>query len=218
VNVDARIEQLFQAITTGDRERALGVVSQVRQDGLTAEETALQVLWPALESVRQLSSAEQMTTIARRYALRLLRTIADRLQAEYEHRARTGQRILAFAGVGDEDDLVGQILADLAEAAGGDVHYGGSGIAADEIIAAVGERRPHALMLVSSSADDRAGLIELVDRIREIAAAPELRVVVGGGIKRPRALASAIDHWGGDGAEIVAAALAPAARPKRRVA
>jgi methylmalonyl-CoA mutase cobalamin-binding subunit len=176
------------------------------------------VLWPAIESVRQLSAAEQMTTIARRYALRLLRTIADRLQAEYAQRARTGQRVLAFAGVSDEDDLVGQILADLAEAAGGDVHYGGSGIAADEIIAAVGERRPHALLLVSSSAGDRAGLVELVDRIREIAAAPELRIVVGGGIKRPRALASDIDHWGGDAAEIVAAALAPVAKAKRRVA
>jgi hypothetical protein len=37
VNVDARIEQLFEAITTGDRERAIAIVSLVRQDGLTAE-------------------------------------------------------------------------------------------------------------------------------------------------------------------------------------
>jgi methanogenic corrinoid protein MtbC1 len=89
-------------------------------------------------------------------------------------------------------------VADLAEADGYEMFFGGGGIANDEILEEVNNRRPDILLLFSSGPRDAPNIRQLIDTIRGVNACPEMQIVVGGGIfNRAPGLAEEIgaDLW-----------------------
>jgi methanogenic corrinoid protein MtbC1 len=86
----------------------------------------------------------------------------------------------------------------MAEARGFTTHFGGGGIANDELLAELNERKPDVVMFFSSTADDAPRIRELIDKVREIGACPNVQFAVGGGIfARASGLAEEIgaDLW-----------------------
>ncbi len=206
VNNDTFNERLFPLLITGDRPSARAVIAEAIGDGWTAEDVARDGFWPVLDSITTLFRQDQLTTLAHHYATRLLRSLVDQVQAGYQQGASRDRSVLLFCGPSEADDLAAQIVADLCEADGFTVRFGGGGVAADEILAEVQDRKPDVLMLFSSSAADAPHVRGIIDTISEIGAVPNLQVVVGGGIfNRVEGLAEEIgaDLWGSTPSEII---------------
>jgi methanogenic corrinoid protein MtbC1 len=207
VNEEIIIERLFPSLTTGDRKTARAVIEEAHAGGVTSEEVANGVYWPVLEEINKLFRADQVTTLAHHYATRLLRQLIDQGQAGYTQRASRNKKILMFSGYSEADELAGQLTADLLEADGYEVFFGGGGIANDEILEEVGEHRPDVLLMFASAPTDAPNIRAIIDKIRGVGACPEMQMVVGGGVfNRAEGLAEEIgaDLWAKSPAELIA--------------
>lgn len=206
MNEERCVERLFQTLTAGDRENARSIIAEFEQEGGSPEELTQRVLWPTLEMVNSLFRADQLTTLAHHYAVHLLRLLVDQIQTRYTQQPRNGRRVLMFSGVTEGDELCGQMVANLTEAAGFEVFFAGGGVANDEVLAAVGEQKPDVLLMFASSPSDAPNIRVLIDTIRDVDACPNLQVVVGGGVfNRAEGLAEEIgaDLWAKEPMELI---------------
>ncbi|MHC4080018.1 MAG: cobalamin B12-binding domain-containing protein [Planctomycetota bacterium] len=182
VDQEVIVERLFEKLISGDRAGARSIVQETVAAGIKPEELAHVVYWPALEMVNTLYRADQISRLAHHYATRLLRSLVDQAQAKYEQKPARGRTILMFSGSSEADELAGQLVADLIEADGYEIWFGGGGVAADEVLAEVGARNPDILLMFASAPGDAPHIRKLIDTIRGIDAHPQLQIVVGGGV------------------------------------
>lgn len=182
VDLEDLREPLFQALASGDRSESRRLVASALEAGHSAETLTRELYWPLLETIGSLYRADQIATISHQYAVRLLRSLVDQAQSLYTSRPSRGRRLCLFCGQTEADDLAGQLVADLAEADGYEVYFGGGGVANDEILAEINQRRPQVLVLFSSGPRDAPAIRGLVDTIRSINACPDLQIAVGGGV------------------------------------
>ena len=198
MNEELLIEQLFSTLISGNRVEARKLADETLSSGATSEELTHDVYWPTLEMITKLYRADQLTCLAHHYATRLLRSMVDQAQIGYTQNTRRNTKVVMFCGPGEMDELAAQIVADLAEADGYEVYFGGGGIANDEILAEVGEQRPDILLMFSSAPSDAPHIRQLIDSIRGVGACPQMQIVVGGGVfNRAEGLAEEIgaDLW-----------------------
>ena len=198
MNQELLVERLFSVLISGDRIASRSIVHETLDGGCAAEDLAHDVFWPVLEMLERLFRADQLSNLAHHYATRLLRTLVDQAQAHYAQQMRRRRKILMFCGPSEQEELSAQIVADLAEADGYEVYFGGGGIANDEILAEVGEQRPDVLLMFAAAASDAPHIRQLIDTIREINACDDIQIIVGGGVfNRADGLAEEIgaDVW-----------------------
>ena len=210
------VERLFEKLISGDRTGARAIVQETAEAGVSPEELAHDVYWPAMEMVNSLYRADQLSRLAHHYATRLLRSLVDQAQAKYTQKSARERTILMFSGSSEADELAGQIVADLVEADGYEIWFGGGGVAADEVLAEVGARNPDVLLMFASAPGDAPQIRKLIDTIRGIDAHPGLQIVVGGGVfNRAEGLAEEIgaDLWATSPSELLEKLIG---EPKRR--
>ena len=147
MNTQAMVERLFPMLITGDRAGARCTAQSWLDEGLAPERMTQEVYWPLLDMVDDLFRRDQLTTLAHHYATRLLRSMVDQAQACYTQQERNGRTIMLFCGDTETDDLAAQMVADLAEAGGYEVTFGGGGIAGVPSVASQGQPRPAAAPL-----------------------------------------------------------------------
>ena len=128
------VERLFEKLITGDRNGARAIVQETAEEGVSAEELSHEVFWRVLEMISTMYRADHLATVAHHYATRLLRSLVDQTQTRYTQKKSRNSKILMFSGHSEADELAGQLVADLAEADGYDVCFGGGGVANDEIL------------------------------------------------------------------------------------
>lgn len=206
MNEELLVERLFSTLISGDRAAARQVVQEAHDAGMTAEQLSHGGFWEVLELINRLFRADQLSTLAHQYAIRLLRSLIDQAQARYTQRPSRNRRILMFCGTSEADELTALLAADLAEADGYEVFFGGGGVANDEIMGEVGERKPDILLMFASGPSDAPNIRVLIDNIRSVNACPEMQIVVGGGIfNRAEGLAEEIgaDLWAKTPAELL---------------
>jgi methanogenic corrinoid protein MtbC1 len=141
---------------------------------------------------------DQLTTLNHHMASRLLRVLVDQTAASLPFNHSRNKRVLAFCGPSDADDLGAQMAVDLLEASGFTMCFAGGGIAGDEIMARVNDEKPDILLMFCSAPHDLPDIREMIDRLREIGACPNLQIAVGGGVfNRASGLAEEIgaDIW-----------------------
>ncbi len=130
------------------------------------------------------------------------------------------QRVMLFCGSGENEDLGGQMAADLLEAAGYEVFFAGGGVARDEILEETHRRTPDFLVLFASSAADAPTIRAIIDQVREVGAHPGLQIAVGGGVfNRADGLAEAIGatRFARTPMELVRALAAPPAAARHAI-
>jgi methanogenic corrinoid protein MtbC1 len=206
MNTELFIEGLFPLLITGNRVEARRFVQETIVSGTTPEDLVAQGYWSLLHSINSLYRNDKLTCIAHRFSTRLLRSLVDQAQAKYTQKDRCSRSILMFCGSSEGDDLTGQIMADLAEADGYEVRFGGGGVAADEILAEVGEHRPDILLLFGSGASDAPHIRQIIDTVRSVGSCPNTQIAVGGGVfARATGLAEEIgaDLWADDPYEML---------------
>jgi len=196
---ESLIDHLHDLALSGKRSEAETAVNDALLDGISPEELADSVFWPIIERVDSQARVDDISCLAANYAIRLLRTLVDHNQSRYLQQPSMGMTILLFCGNGMIEELAALLMADLLEAQGFDVRFGGGGVAADEILAEAGRIRPDTLLMFASAATDAPRIRGLIDYVRDINACPEMQIVVGGGIfNRAVGLAEEIgaDNWG----------------------
>lgn len=206
MNAELVVERLMQTLVSGNRRHTRQIVEETRAEGVSFEEITHEIYWPALNMVTSLFSADQLTTLAHHYAARMLRCLVDQAQTHYARSESRDRKILLFSGPGETDELAGQIVCDLAEAAGYEVLFGGGGVANDEILEEVGQQRPDILLMFASAPSDAPNIRLLIDSIRGVAACPHMQIVVGGGVfQRAEGLAAEIgaDLWADTPSELL---------------
>ncbi len=182
MQTDHAIERLFQQLISGERTATFNFINELQSDGWTGEEMAHAIYWPVLNTLNQFYRQDQLSTLAYNYGTRLLRVVVDQAQSSYTPAARNGRRICLFCGPAEGEDLAAQLAADLLEAAGYEVYFGGAGVANDEIMAEAGARRPDVLLMFASSASDAPVIRQLIDSVRSLGALPSTSIVCGGGV------------------------------------
>jgi methanogenic corrinoid protein MtbC1 len=221
VHVESIVESLIPVLLQGDRATARTQVARALASGLTAEQFAEQVAWPIHESLHKLHRHDQIERLSFNYATRLLRSVVDQVQMGYARAERNGRTVMLFCGSGENEDLGGQMAADLLEASGYEVLFAGGGVARDEILEETQRRRPDFLVLFASSAADAPTIRSIIDQVRQVGADPGLEIAVGGGVfNRADGLAEAIGatRFARTPLELVEALGRPAAEDRARQA
>ena len=207
MNFEAMKERLFPMLVTGDRVGSRAIVAEALDAGVSAEDLTHECYWPLLDMINTLYRQDKMASLAHHYSTRLLRSLVDQAQANYKQQSPRGRSIMLFCGETEVDDLAAQMVADLAEADGYTVNFGGGGVSWDEIMNEVNTRTPDVLLLFSSAAVDAPNIRILIDSIRDIGACPGMQIAVGGGVfNRAEGLAQEIsaDLWATTPRELVA--------------
>jgi len=192
-HAESIVENLIPLLLQGDRTTVRAQVARALAGGLTAERFTEEVAWTIHEALHKLNRNDQIERLSFNYATRLLRSVVDQVQLGYTRCQRNGRTVMLFCGSGENEDLGGQMAADLLEASGYEVIFAGGGVARDEILEATQHRRPDFLVLFASSAADAPTIRAVIDQVREVGADPTLEIAVGGGVfNRADGLAEAI--------------------------
>jgi len=221
---DALRERFFDVLVTGDRVEARQVVLRALEAGDTAVDLITEMYWPTYEKIEKLFRNDQLSKLSHHYATRLLRVLADQTAGLIVPAANNGRSVLVMCGPRDSDDLAGQLAVDMLTSQGFTVHYGGGGIPNDELLAEIKTRKPTALLMFASGANDLPHIRDLIDTIHEDYPDRDMQVAVGGGVfNRADGLAEEIgaDLWGEDPLDVVQSLVEDAhvrteSRPRRR--
>lgn len=179
---DLLVQRLFEALTSGDRLAARGILAEAEREGAPASQVLTDLLWPVHETIEKLYRSDQMTVLSYHLSTRLLRMLVDQTAGKLTHAAPRGETIFAACGSSQGEELAGQMACDLLEAAGFSVSFVGGGIPDDEILARVQETRPDTLVLFASAASDLPGIRNIIDTLKANGSCRSTRVVVGGGV------------------------------------
>ena len=206
MNTDLFIENLFSTLVSGDRNAPRTLVDAAFDNGISADVVAREVFWPTINNITTLYRNDQITRLAQQYATRALSSLIAHLQLKYEMSESRDRTICLFCGPHELDDLAARLMADILEADGYTVHFGGGNIAQDDILEEVHSRRPDVLLMFSAGGSDGPGIRHLIDHIRGINAFPEMQIVVGAGVfSRAPGLAEEIgaDLWAANPEELL---------------
>jgi len=177
-----RQEKFLEVLSVGDRSAARGIVAEAFEDGLSAEEILIQVIWPAMERIQTLYRGDNINTGVHHMASRLLRMLADQLALRLERSARNGRSMLVVCSPGEPEELGAQITTDIAEAKGWAVHFAGGGVPNDEIITWIGQLNPEVLMIYGTIPSACPMVRQLIDLLHDVGIAPKLQVICSGGV------------------------------------
>ncbi|HEX8324170.1 MAG TPA: B12-binding domain-containing protein [Tepidisphaeraceae bacterium] len=189
-----RLSQTYtELLLKGDRTAVRAMLDTAIADGMTAASLLSDLIWPTMESIRAMYKDDIITQMQMNLATRLNRQMTDQLAAKLPMADRNGRQVLIFCGNDEPEELGGQIAADLFEAAGWTVRFGGGGVANDEILKMVGEQRPELLVMFATLASGVPHVRKLIDYLREVDCCPGMQVMCCGGIyKRAEGLADEI--------------------------
>ena len=175
-------ERLFPALLAGDRRQARLVAANAREQGAKAEELVTQGYFPLLKELAALYRSDRVSMLAHHYATRILHNLLESSQLEFSVQEPNQRRILIFSGSASLEELQGLIAADILEAAGWDVRFGGGGIAADEVLEECGRQRPDVLLIFGANQQDAPNVRSIIDTVNTVGAHPNMKIVVGGGV------------------------------------
>lgn len=176
------LEEYLEALLAGDRQNCRSFIARQLQAGKTAEELLHDVLWPSLVRVDELYRADRINMATEHMAVRVNRCISAQVQMGLPYRTANGKRILIASAEGEMEEIAGQVVADLFEARGWEVHFIGGGVPDDEVLSLVGQLRPDIFLICGTKPQGAPRVRATIDLIREVGANPNMNVLVIGGV------------------------------------
>ena len=195
---EALVEKFFEILITGDRPATRAFIAQAEKIVGGPVELVTELFWPTHQMIEKLYKQDQLSRLNHHMATRLLRVLIDQNSSKMEFNYSAGKRIFAFCGPSENEELGAQMGVDVLEANGFEVTFCGSGVAADEILGTVNQEKPDVLLMFCSAPQDLPEIRALIDQLREIGAASDTQIAVGGGVfNRAEGLAEEIgaDLW-----------------------
>lgn len=200
------IERLLESCVRGDRTTARAIMARSEEQTDTIQEIVQHLLWPTYLQLDEQFRADLVGQLEFRVATRLLKSFVHQIALAYDANPPLGRSAFILSGPEESDEIAGQMVADLLEAAGYTVVFAGGGIANDEILERVQTAAPDAIVIFASAAPDLPRIRTLVDTINSIGAIQHTQIVLGGGVfARASGLAEEVgaDLWADDPFELV---------------
>ena len=176
------LERFIEPLFAGDRSGSRAIVAEAFEEGLTAEEILMQVIWPTMDKVQSLYRSDRINTGTHHMAARLLRMLADQLTLRLPRAERNGRTMLVVCSPGEPEELGAQITTDLAEAHGWTVHFAGGGVPNDEIVGWIGQLQPQVLMCYGTIPSAAPMVRQLIDLLHDVGISPKLQIICSGGV------------------------------------
>ena len=180
--VETLLEQFITPLFAGDRSGARAIVADAFEEGLSAEEILMQLIWPTMDKIQGLYRADRINTGTHHMAARLLRMLADQLALRLPRAERNGRTMLVVCSPGEPEELGAQITTDLAEAHGWSVHFAGGGVPNDEIVGWIGQLQPQVLMVYGTIPPAAPMVRQLIDLLHDVGIAPQMQIICSGGV------------------------------------
>jgi methanogenic corrinoid protein MtbC1 len=199
-------ENYLTHLLTGDRCVTRGVIEAAIGSGIEPYNLLTKLIWPTMELIQTLYKEDRIGIATLNLATRLNRSMTDQLVAKLARGASKDRKVLIFCGDDEPEELGGQICADLFEADGWTVKFGGGGVPEDEVLKLLGEFRPDLLVMFATLPSGVPAVRKLIDYLREVNSCPQMQVMCCGGIyKRAEGLSEEIgaDLYAPDAVEAV---------------
>ena len=176
------VGRYLEALLRGDRKCSRAVIEETLQTGTPTNLVYMEVVWPAMVEIEKLQRTERITPAQEHLATRINRTIVDQLQNKLPRRPAKDKKIVICCAPEELQELGGQIIADLFESDGWDVRFLGGGLTNDDILAFAHETAPDILLIYGTSPRQAPSVRQLIDRIKEVSAHPNMQIMVSGGL------------------------------------
>ncbi len=176
------LARYLEPLLRGDRKGCRCIIEETLQSGIPANSVYIHLIWPVMNEIERLSRADKITPIQEHLATRINRTIVDQLQNKLPRRPARGKKAVICCAREELQELGAQIIADLFESDGWLVQFLGGGLTNDDIFAHVNEEAPDVLLVYGTAAKQAPEVRQLIDRIRNVNAWPNLRIILSGGV------------------------------------
>jgi MerR family transcriptional regulator, light-induced transcriptional regulator len=176
------IERYLDSLLRGDRRNSRLVIEETLQSGTPTNLVYLEVVWPTMVEIEKLLRAERISPAQEHLATRINRTIVDQLQNKLPRRQPRNKKITVCCAPDELQELGGQIIADLFESDGWDVRFVGGGLTNDDLLTYVHEYSPDILLIYGTTPRHAPSVRQLIDRIKEVSANPNMQLMVSGGL------------------------------------
>ena len=176
------VERYLDSLLRGDRRNSRVVIEETLQSGTPTNLVYMEVVWPTMVEIERLLRAERITPAQEHLATRINRTIVDQLQNKLPRRSARNKKIAVCCAPDELQELGGQIIADLFESDGWDVRFLGGGLTNDDILTFVHEYAPDILLAYGTSPRQAPLVRQLIDRIKDVSANPNMQIMVSGGL------------------------------------
>jgi methanogenic corrinoid protein MtbC1 len=202
-----RLSQMYlEPLLAGERDACRQIVDAALTGGMSPYDLLTKLVWPTMELLQSLYREDRIGISSLNMATRLNRFLADQLCSKLIRKPSNGRSVLIFCGDAEPEELGGQICADLFEADGYTVRFGGGGVPDDEVLKLIGTIRPDLLVMFGTLPSGVPAVRRLIDYLREVNSCPQMQVMCCGGIyKRAEGLAEEIgaDLFATDAADAV---------------
>ena len=175
-------ERYLENLLRGDRKACRCVIEQVMQTGIPAIRIYVDVIWPVMVEIEKLVRSDKITTTQEHLASRVNRTIVDQLQNKLPCKSWRNKKIVICCAQQELQELGAQMMADLFESDGWDVRFLGGGLTNDDILTFVHEYSPDILLVYGTSPRQAPSVRQLIDRIKDVSANPNMQLMVSGGL------------------------------------
>ena len=180
--VESVLVRFIAPLFSGDRSGSRALIAEAFEEGLSAEEILMQIIWPTMEKVQGMYRADRINTGIHHMASRLLRMLADQLTLRLNRAERNGRSMLVVCSPGEPEELGAQITTDIAEARGWTVHFAGGGVPNDEIVGWIGQLQPQVLMVYGTVPSGAPMVRQLIDLLHDVGICPKLQIICSGGV------------------------------------
>jgi methanogenic corrinoid protein MtbC1 len=182
MDFDSIITRYMSNLLRGDRVGCRTVLGEALQTGTPANAVYTELFWSIMTEIEMLHREHRINDITVNIATRINRTLVDQLQSKLPRRESRHKRMVISCANGEPEELGAQMCADLFEADGWEVKFLGGGIPEDEIVEFVGIEQPDILFIYGTKPSGAPGVRKMIDRIRDIGACPDMRIMLSGGV------------------------------------
>ena len=179
---EALLGRYLNSVLTGDRTASRSVIEEALKSGIPANSVYMDIIWPIMCEVDRLSRKDKITTAQECFATRINRTIIDQLQNKLPRKDATDKKIVVSSASSEHGELGAQMIVDLFESNGWEVRFLGGSVGMDDIISYTQKYNPDVLLVYGMGANKAPEVRQLIDKIREIDACPDMKVMLSGGV------------------------------------
>lgn len=176
------LERYLNSLLSGDRHSCRSIIEEALQIGTPAHQIYMDVIWPIMVEIDNLYRDDRITPAQEAFASRINRSIVNQLQNKLPRRQGQNKRIVIVTADSQQAELGGQMTSDLFESDGWHARFLGGTVNNEDILEFIHEYAPDILLLYGFNGKEAPSIRELIDRIRQINAWPDMRIMLSGGV------------------------------------
>jgi methanogenic corrinoid protein MtbC1 len=183
MNKEIYMQRYMEALLTGDRLVCREVIEDVlHNNNASIIGVYSDIIWPMMLEIDKLYRADKITSVQEPLATRINRTIVDQLQNKLPKQPPVEKKVIICSSAKEIGELGAQMVADMFESSGWNVRFLGGGLTNDDILTYVHDFAPDVLVIYGTEPSDTPMVRNIIDRIKEVNAWPNMKIMLCGGI------------------------------------